>query len=63
MDFSFAGLPVPVAFAAVAVLGYLVGRRHYENGGEPSDATRRELKRAQAIVQDLEKIGGSRSTG
>jgi diguanylate cyclase (GGDEF)-like protein len=56
MDFSFAGLPVPVAFAAVAVLGYLVGRRHYENGGEPSDATRRELKRAQAIVQDLEKI-------
>jgi diguanylate cyclase len=50
------GLPIPVALAAVAVLGYLIGRNQRSAGSLPSEATRRELKRAQAIVQDLEKI-------
>jgi diguanylate cyclase len=49
-------LPVPVALAVVAVIGYFVGRWQRAATTSPSDATRRELKRAQAIVLDLEKI-------
>ena len=48
-------LPVQVALAAVAVFGYLFGR-YQRTEGPPSDATRRELKRARAIVNDLEQI-------
>lgn len=56
MEFFLAGLPVPVALATVAVLGYLIGQRQRPRTGEASEATRRELKRAKAIVQDLERI-------
>src|SRR5260221_6259360 len=56
MDTFMPGLPVPVALAAVAVFGYLFGRLQRPGQGQPSDATRRELKRAEAIVIDLEKI-------
>ena len=55
MEISLIGLPLTVALAAVAALGYWIGRRQSRQAGA-SDATRRELKRAQAIVQDLEKI-------
>lgn len=55
MDLALFGLPIPVALAAVAVLGYLIGRR-----GRPSSAAetnaRREIKRARAIIRDLEAI-------
>jgi diguanylate cyclase (GGDEF)-like protein len=55
MDTFLPGLPVPVALAAVALIGYLFGR--FQRGsGQSSEATRRELKRAEAIVLDLEKI-------
>jgi diguanylate cyclase (GGDEF)-like protein len=54
MEFAF-GLPLTVAFATVAVIGYWVGR-YLRPRPAPSEATRRELKRAQAIIQDLEKI-------
>jgi len=56
MEIYVPGLPVQVAFAAIAVIGYLVGRYQRGDGGPPSDATRRELKRARAIVSDLEQI-------
>lgn len=59
MDFSFPGLPISVALAAVAVIGYLIGRsqRSHRIGADSYDSTRRELKRARAIIQDLERIG------
>lgn len=56
MDFSSIGLPYTVALAAIAVLGYLVGRNQRTGPAPSAEATRRELKRAQAIVNDLEKI-------
>jgi diguanylate cyclase (GGDEF)-like protein len=56
MDFLLPSLPIPVALATVAVIGYLYGRMQRPGGAASSDATRRELKRAQAIVMDLEKI-------
>src|SRR4029078_6225495 len=56
MEIVLPGLPIQVAFASVAVIGYLVGRLQRSGGGQPSDATRRELKRARAIVSDLGQI-------
>src|SRR5207237_1507488 len=56
MDAILRGLPIEVALAAVAVIGYLVGRQRPAAAGPSSEATRRELKRAEGIVQDLEKI-------
>jgi diguanylate cyclase len=55
MDFWNSGLPTPVALAAVAVLGYLFGRARRKLNPEQTGA-RRELKRAQAIIRDLETI-------
>lgn len=56
MDLFLPSLPIPVALAAVAVIGYLFGRGHGQPSSTTSEATRRELKRAQAVVHDLEKI-------
>src|SRR5215213_8649263 len=56
METLLPGLPIPVALAAVAVIGYLIGRSQRRGMTSGSDATRRELKRAQAVVLDLEKI-------
>ncbi len=56
MELLLPGLPIPVALATVAVFGYLFGRFQRPRPASSSDATRRELKRAQAIVIDLEKI-------
>jgi hypothetical protein len=55
MDLAAIGIPVPVALAAVAVLGYLFGRRRAARGAELSHA-RRELKRAKAVIRELESI-------
>ncbi|HEX5102480.1 MAG TPA: GGDEF domain-containing protein [Pirellulaceae bacterium] len=57
MDFNIVGLPFTVALAIVAVLGYFVGRIQRSKNQEPEDeSTRRELKRAKAIIHDLETI-------
>jgi len=54
MDMWTLGLPTPVALAAVALLGYLVGTSLRRNAAtEPSHP---ELKRARAIIRDLETI-------
>lgn len=49
-------LPTPVALAAVAVVGYLVGRRRRGSTAQSDQQARRELKRAHAIARDLEGI-------
>jgi GGDEF domain-containing protein len=56
MELILPALPTTVALAAVAVIGYVVGRWQRSGLAPAADATRRELKRAQAIVLDLEKI-------
>ncbi len=55
MDYWMLGIPTPVALAAVAVIGYLVGRRRR---GEDKNrgVARRELKRAKAVIRELESI-------
>ncbi len=55
MDFPVFSIPVPVALAAVAVLGYLFGRRRTVQQTELNHA-RRELKRAKAVIRELESI-------
>lgn len=49
-------LPPPVALGAVAVLGYLVGRMRRGMGAKYESQARRELKRAQSVAKELEKI-------
>src|SRR5687768_9566174 len=55
MDFPVFSIPVPVALAAVAVLGYLFGRRRTVQQNELNHA-RRELKRAKSVIRELEAI-------
>ena len=54
--FTLPGIPIPVALAIVALFGYLFGRFQRASAAQSSEATRRELKRAQGVVNDLEKI-------
>jgi len=49
-------IPIPVALAVVAALGYLVGRRSRTPEEDPATQSRRELRRARAVAQELEKI-------
>ncbi len=57
IDWTSIHLPMPVALAAVAAIGYLVGRnkRQLQNAANEAQA-RRELKRAQAVAKELESI-------
>jgi diguanylate cyclase len=56
VEITLVGLPFTVALATVALVGYLVGRLQRPAAAQSAEATRRELKRAQGIVHDLEKI-------
>jgi len=56
MDFSVIHLPTPVALAAIAVIGYLMGRRSAKPVTTELDQARRELKRARAVAKELEQI-------
>jgi diguanylate cyclase (GGDEF)-like protein len=49
-------LPTPVALAIVSVFGYLVGRKRRHGQDANEIQARRELKRAQAVARELEKI-------
>jgi diguanylate cyclase len=49
-------LPTPVALAAVATLGYLFGRRTRGSGDDIAARSRRELRRAQGVARELERI-------
>src|SRR5262249_55555491 len=57
LDWSTFHLPMPVALSAVALIGYMVGRRKQEQQQISTEVqARRELKRAQAVAKELERI-------
>ena len=58
MDLFSIQLPLPVALAAVATLGYLFGRQqlHAAPAGLAIQA-RREVRRARLVARELERIG------
>ena len=57
MDLWSLQIPVPVALALVAMLGYMVGRRKKTDDDEMMvGRSRRELRRAQWVAGELEKI-------
>ena len=59
MDFSLFRLPAPVALALVALIGYLVGRRRRAGQVNVLQQSRRELRRAQQVATELERIAGA----
>ena len=56
MDIWTLGLPLPVALAAVAVIGYLIGSRRRRIAQFDDATTRREVKRAETVVRELESV-------
>lgn len=55
MEFPYE-IPLPVALAVIAVLGYMVGRTSRANAVNEADKARRELRRAKAVAKELEQI-------
>jgi diguanylate cyclase len=49
-------IPIPVALAFVAAMGYLISRWHRPSPNDVVLRSRRELKRAQAVAAELERI-------
>ena len=58
MNFNFLAIPVPipVALAIVAFIGYVFGRRATPPTNDRPVRSRRELRRAQLVAAELEKI-------
>lgn len=56
MDWWNLQMPVPVALAFVAAVGYLVSRQNRSATTDIVVRSRRELKRAQTVAAELEKI-------
>ena len=56
MDFWNLQIPVPMALALVAAIGYLISRERRSAATDMVVRSRRELKRAQAVATELEKI-------
>ncbi len=56
MDLWHLEIPAPVALACMAALGYLVSRWNRPAANDLVVRSRRELKRAQAVAVELEKI-------
>jgi diguanylate cyclase (GGDEF)-like protein len=56
MDLWTVQIPLPLALAAVATIGYLFGRRSKQPTEETVCRSRRELRRAQTVAVELEKI-------
>ncbi|MFN3152256.1 GGDEF domain-containing protein [Bremerella sp.] len=50
------GIPTPVAMALIALIGYFLGKRNHRPASAEQAYARRELKRAKAIVKQLEEI-------
>ncbi|MCC9605777.1 GGDEF domain-containing protein [Blastopirellula sp. JC732] len=50
------GIPVPVALALVALIGYFLGKRNASAAVAEQSRARREVKRAQAVIRQLEDI-------
>ena len=58
MDFPYQ-IPLPVALAVIAVLGYMVGRKSRRGAMDEADKARRELRRAKVVAKELEQIAES----
>ena len=56
IDFWNISIPIPVALAAVAVIGYLIGRRAHAGTETLAAQSRRDMRRAQQVARELEKI-------
>ena len=56
MDWWHIEIPVPVALAFMAAVGYLISRRSRSAANDMMLRSRRELKRAQGVAAELEKI-------
>ncbi|RCS41532.1 GGDEF domain-containing protein [Bremerella cremea] len=50
------GIPTPVAMALIALIGYFLGKRNQQPASVEHAFARRELKRAKAVVKQLEEI-------
>ncbi len=53
---SIPNIPLPVALAIIAVLGYIAGRRSRVHAINEADKARRELRRAKIVARELEQI-------
>ena len=56
MDLWAIQIPIPLALAIVATVGYLFGRRNQPLANDATVRSRRELRRAQLVAAELEKI-------
>ena len=56
MDLWTFQIPIPVALAIVATIGYIFGRRSKAPSDDSAFRSRRELRRAQLVAAELEKI-------
>lgn len=54
-DFQLAGIPATMALAAVALIGYLVGRQSRAND-QPAKPSAENLERALADARQLEQL-------
>jgi hypothetical protein len=59
MDFWAIQIPPTLAIAAIAALGYLVGRRAGKSRDELAAQSDRELRNARAVTREMEKISRS----
>ena len=56
MDIWLPHIPIPLALAVVATIGYVFGRRTSQPNTDVVTRSRRELQRAQSVATELEKI-------
>jgi diguanylate cyclase len=58
MNFNFLAIPLPIQLllAFTAIVGFLFGRKSKKSGDVISNSSRRELRRAQLVAAELEKI-------
>ena len=56
MDLWTCQIPIPLALAIVATIGYVFGRRSKAPSDDTAFRSRRELRRAQLVAAELEKI-------
>jgi diguanylate cyclase (GGDEF)-like protein len=59
MDLWHLQIPVPVALAFMAAIGYLISLWKRPRSSDMAARSRRDLKRAQAVAAELEKIASS----
>jgi len=56
MDLWTIQIPIPLALAVVATMGYLIGHRRRETDRDLAVESQRELRRAQSVAKELERI-------